>query len=100
MQYSVGVYWGKGDYPVYWVRARAGQSKPDEANLLLYRGDLKQPLSLSFGIVFLIEGSTMDIVDHGSRSNESCGGRGGWDPGMSPHFYLLSGRTVLSVHLL
>ena len=86
LQYLVGVYWGKGDYLVYWARARAGQSKPNEANLLLYRGDLKQPLSLLFGIVFLIEGSIMDIVDHGSRSNESCGGRGGWTLGCLPTF--------------
>ena len=84
LQYSVGVYWRKGDYPVYWARAPAGQSRPDGANLLSYRGGSKQPLSLLFEVVFLIEGSTVDIVDHDSRRNGSCGGRSGWTSGCLP----------------
>ena len=56
------------------------QSRPDGANLLPYRGGLKQPLSFSFGAIFFIEGSIVDIVDHDPRSNGSCGGRGGRTP--------------------
>ena len=77
LQYSVGVHWGKSDYPIYWLSAPAGQSGLDGTNLLSYKGGPKQPLSISFGVVFLVQGSTMDIVDHDPRSKGSYGGRDG-----------------------
>lgn len=68
---------GKSDYLIYWAHAPANQSGTNRAYLLSHGGNSKHSLSLSFRVVFFIEGSNMNIVDYCSRSNGSCENRGG-----------------------
>lgn len=58
---------GKGDYSIYQAHASTNQFELDGANPLSYGDGSKQPLPLSFRVVFLINGFTMDVVDHGPR---------------------------------
>lgn len=77
---------GKSDYLIYWAHAPTNQSEPDRAYLLSHGGSSKHSLSLSFRVIFFIEGFGMNIVDYCSRSNGSCENRGGWIQGCLPTF--------------